>query len=141
MATTAHVFPSEQNMKRTKFDLPLNERLKTIRKRRNMSLTDVTKALAKSYGIKTATSTIQGYEASESNQNHRYPNAHVLLNLANLYNCSLDYIFGLTDEIELPTGDIYKHVVEKNVTLWKGKPMSDAQKMLLIEKGNTIMNI
>jgi transcriptional regulator with XRE-family HTH domain len=141
MPATAKRFPKEADMKRTKFNLPINDRLKKVRHHRNLSLRKVVELLKNEHGLELATSTLQGYEASESNQNHRYPSSYVLLTLANLYNCSLDFIYGLSDEMERPSKDVFDNVLLRDKVLWKGQEMSDAQKAMLVEKGDTIMKI
>jgi len=141
MPATAKRFPKEADMKRTKFNLTINDRLKKVRHHRNLSLRKVVELLKTEHGLELATSTLQGYEASESNQNHRYPSSYVLLTLANLYNCSLDFIYGLSDEMERPSQDVFDNVLLRDTVLWKGQKMSDAQKAMLVEKGDTIMKI
>jgi transcriptional regulator with XRE-family HTH domain len=81
---------------RTKHNLLLNKRLKSARLRNKMSAMSVVKKL-KSQGVSVGHSTIVGYEADEKSLNHRYPSLPMLFELADLYGCSIDYLFGRTD--------------------------------------------
>lgn len=81
---------------RNKYNLKLNERLKSARNRKGLSSARVVEAL-KEDGISIGHSTLQGYEADENSLNHRYPSLTVLLQLANFYDVSIDYLFGRTD--------------------------------------------
>lgn len=82
-----------KHIERKKYDLPLNERLKEARIRKELSLSQTVKELEKR-GVKCGQSTLQGYEACESSLYHRYPSLIMLLALADLYECSIDYLFG-----------------------------------------------
>ena len=75
-------FPKQMN--RTKFNLPINKKLKAARKNKGYSLAKVVELL-KDRGLKTGVSTIQGYEQPEDNMNHRYPPLHTLMLLIDLY--------------------------------------------------------
>jgi transcriptional regulator with XRE-family HTH domain len=115
-------FPKVMN--RGKYDLHVNSRLKEARNRRGYSLAKVKNLLALQ-GTPTGRSTIQGYEADENNINHRYPSLHMLLQLAKLYNCSLDYIFGLSDMFEQQTNQLNEYLENnKEDILWHDKPIS-----------------
>ena len=88
-------FPKK--MHRTKFDLVLNERLRAARERNNLNMPTVIKAL-NAKGVSIGVSTLWGYEADETNVNHRYPSIGMLMELAEFYGCSTDYLFGLSDK-------------------------------------------
>lgn len=87
-----------KNIIRKKYDLPLNERLKEARIRKELSLSQTVKELEKR-GVKCGQSTLQGYEACESSLYHRYPSLIMLVALADLYECSIDYLFGRSEKI------------------------------------------
>jgi transcriptional regulator with XRE-family HTH domain len=89
-----------QNL-RPKYDYPLNHRLKMARIKKEMSAQAVVDALKKK-GVDISHSSLQGYETDEDRPNHRYPSIHALVALAKFYGCSLDYLFGLTDDFALP---------------------------------------
>jgi transcriptional regulator with XRE-family HTH domain len=128
-------FPKK--MERKKYDMMINERLKEARSRRGLSLAKAVNEL-KSRGIMTGVSTIQGYEADEDNINHRYPSLNMLLSLANLYECSLDFIFGVTDDILPPSKDLSVLLSNSNIT-WRDQEMSEEQRAMLLFKADQIM--
>jgi transcriptional regulator with XRE-family HTH domain len=90
-------FPKE--VQRGKYNLKINERLKAARNRKGLSVAGVVRGLKKK-GVSIGQSTIQGYEADESNSIHRYPSLPVLTELAEFYGCSLDYLFGQSDRFK-----------------------------------------
>jgi transcriptional regulator with XRE-family HTH domain len=83
-------------VQRNKYNLKINERLKAARNRKELSAAGVVKSLAKK-GVTIGHSTLQGYEADENSLNHRYPSLPILMELADFYGCSLDYLFGISD--------------------------------------------
>ena len=87
----------KKNIQRSKHNLTLNERLKNARNRKGLSSAGVVQALKKQ-GISIGHSTLQGYEADENSLNHRYPSLSVLMTLANFYEVSYDYLFGISDK-------------------------------------------
>jgi transcriptional regulator with XRE-family HTH domain len=131
-------FPKK--LTRTKFDLPINERLKEARTRRGYSLKKVVQLL-KPHGIDTAISTIQGYEYEEATSYHRYPSVHMLLLLANIYDVSADYLLGISNEFSVQTNDVYEILEEKSTVSWKGNKMTEVQRKFLIEKAEQIMSL
>lgn len=90
----------KKKMHRQKYNLKLNERLKAARNRTGLSAAKVVKMMKKQ-GTSIGHSTLQGYEADENSLNHRYPSLPTLLELADFYECSLDYLFGLTDRFKI----------------------------------------
>jgi hypothetical protein len=74
----------KKKIDRSKYDLPLNDRLKKARNRKGLSSAGVVQALKKQ-GISIGHSTLQGYEAHENSLNHRYPSLSVLITLADFY--------------------------------------------------------
>jgi transcriptional regulator with XRE-family HTH domain len=76
---------------RSKHNLPLNERLRDLRKEHKLTQKQVAEMLD------TVDSTYAGYEARENADNHRYPQIHSLKKLAEIYNTTTDYLLGLTD--------------------------------------------
>lgn len=87
----------KKNIQRNKYNLTLNERLKNARNRKGLSSAGVVQALKKQ-GVSIGHSTLQGYEADENSLNHRYPSLSVLMTLANFYEVSYDYLFGISDK-------------------------------------------
>jgi len=103
-------------MHRTKFDLPINERLKECRTAQKMSAAQVVREM-KLRGINIGHSSLQGYEAPETSVNHRYPSLPNMIALADFYEVSLDYLFGRTDS-KLQYKDLYsKKGLNKNLKL------------------------
>lgn len=131
-------FPKD--ISRTKYDMSINARLKEARTKRGYSLKNVV-ALLKARGISTGVSTIQGYEYDEDSAYHRYPSVQMLNHLINLYGCSADYIFGVTDEFYPATHDI-SEIFEKNDTVfWKGKEITEADRQMIVYKADQIMSL
>jgi len=105
-----------KTMNRTKFDLPINERLKECRNAKKMSATQVVHEL-KQLGVNIGHSSLQGYEAPENSVNHRYPSLPNMIALADFYDVSLDYLFGRSDS-KLQFQDVYsKKGLNKNLKL------------------------
>lgn len=90
-------------MKRSKYNLKINERLKSARNRKGLSAQAVVDMLGKKKIIEIGHSTLQGYEADEKSLNHRYPSLPVLMELAEFYGCSLDYLFGVSEKYKRST--------------------------------------
>jgi transcriptional regulator with XRE-family HTH domain len=111
-------FPKE--MQRGKYNLPLNERLKAARNAKELSAAQVVKKL-KRRGVSIGHSTLQGYEANETSINHRYPSLPILLALSEFYECSLDYLFGYTQEPN--RYDMRKQLENNKKLLWDGKKL------------------
>lgn len=137
-ATAEKIYPN--NGKRNKYNLDLNKRMKTVREKRGLTYRKVV-AMLELRGVKTGVSTIQGYEADENNANHRYPSPYMILQLAKLYNCSTDYFFGLSNEIEQQTLDIKEQLLMYDANLWDGQEITAGQKALLLEKGQEIVSL
>lgn len=137
-AIAEKVYPN--NGKRNKYNLDINKRMKEVREKRGLTYRKVV-AMLELRGVKTGVSTIQGYEADENNANHRYPSPYMILQLAKLYNCSADYFFGLSDEIERQTLDIKEQLLMYDKSLWNGQEITAGQKALLIEKGQEIIDL
>lgn len=129
-------FPKVMN--RGKYNLCVNKRLGEARSRRGYSLAKVKNMLALQ-GLPTGRSTIQGYEQDEDNINHRYPSLNMLLQLSNLYDCSLDYIFGVSDSFNRPTTDLKDFILDSDVLMWQGKQISKEEKQLIAKKIEQIM--
>ena len=134
------IFDYPKKIARTKYNLPINERLKIARNAQGLSAAGVVAELNKK-GIKMSHSTLQGYEANESISNHRYPSLPALLALSNFYGCSIDYLFGLTDKIERPKAKKkilpkieydFNHLLNSDETiLWGEKSISARQRKLI----------
>lgn len=129
-------FPKE--VQRSKHNLRLNERLKAARNRKKLSSASVVKNLAKR-GVNIGHSTLQGYEADENSSNHRYPSLPVLMELADFYGCSLDYIFGVSDRFKPQTLspkelDIRDVLEARSSITYNGIKLNKKQREILLEK-------
>ena len=134
-------FPKE--VQRSKHNLCINERLKAARNRKGLSAAGVVKKLAKR-GISIGHSTLQGYEADETSLNHRYPSLPTLVELAEFYGCSLDYLFGLTDRFKphalSPKEVDVKDLLESRSTIaYNGIKLTKKQKEIISEKLDMIL--
>jgi transcriptional regulator with XRE-family HTH domain len=129
-------FPKD--VSRTKHNMSVNQRLKEARNKRGYSLKNVV-ALLKARGLKTGVSTIQGYEYDENSAYHRYPSVQMLNHLINLYGCSADYIFGISDEFYPATQDVSEIFATNETVLWKGKVISDVDRKFVLDKVEQIM--
>jgi transcriptional regulator with XRE-family HTH domain len=128
-------FPKE--VQRSKHNLKINERLKAARNRKGLSAAGVVKRLAKR-GTKIGHSTLQGYEADENSLNHRYPSLPVLMELAEFYGCSLDYLFGMSDRFKPNTlavreTDIRDLLESRGSVAYNGSKLGKEQKELIIK--------
>jgi transcriptional regulator with XRE-family HTH domain len=134
------IYNYQKKIARTKYNLPINERLKIARNALDLSAARVVTELRKQ-GVKMSHSTLQGYEANENISNHRYPSLPALLALSNFYGCSIDYLFGLTDKIERPKAkkkilpkieyDFNALLNSDETVLWNGKSLSARQRKLV----------
>jgi transcriptional regulator with XRE-family HTH domain len=130
-------FPKK--ISRNKYNLPLNERLKSVRLAKKMSAQRVVNELAQK-GVSIGHTSLQGYEASEESVNHRYPSLPILIALADFYGCSMDYLFGITEKIERPRTRKIKPLVVRDLKteinsseklVWEGKKISNKQRDLI----------
>jgi transcriptional regulator with XRE-family HTH domain len=134
-------FPKQ--VQRGKHNLVINERLKAARNRKKLSAAGVVKSMAKR-GITIGHSTLQGYEADESSINHRYPSLPTLVELAEFYGCSLDYLFGLTDRFKPQTlspreVDVKDLLESRNAISYNGIKLSKKQREVILEKLDIIL--
>lgn len=125
-----------KEVRRNKYNLTINERLKAARNRKGLSAAGVVKAL-KTQGISIGHSTLQGYEADENSLNHRYPSLPVLVELAEFYGCSLDYLFGTSDRFRpqllgTKDTDIRDLLESSKSTSYNGIKLNKEQKDLII---------
>ncbi len=125
-----------KEVRRSKYNLKINERLKAARNRKGLSAAGVVKAL-KTQGISIGHSTLQGYEADENSLNHRYPSLPVLMELAEFYGCSLDYLFGVSERFKpqlLGTKETdMRDLLDSGKTiLYNGEKLNKEQKDLII---------
>ena len=93
------------------------QRLRELRKRRNMTLDEASKKL------NIPLTTLAGYENEK-----RKPPIDMLIKFSDFYGVSVDYIIGLTNEPDIKTleYDVSKYLKKKNLT-WDGVPLSDAE--------------
>jgi transcriptional regulator with XRE-family HTH domain len=117
-----------KDMARGKYDLPINHRLKLARYAKGLT-SEKASAELKRRGIKLGQSSIQGYEANEKSTNHRYPSIPAFLALADLYECSLDYIFGIHGELNRnPEQDLKDRIKYEYNLKWGGKEINVAKR-------------
>jgi transcriptional regulator with XRE-family HTH domain len=121
---------------RTKYNLMLNERLKSARNRKGLSSAGVVQAL-KEEGVSIGHSTLQGYEADENSLNHRYPSLTVLLQLAKFYDVSIDYLFGISDRFKpshiSPDSDDMRDLLEsQRPVMYNGCKLTEKQRESLV---------
>lgn len=121
---------------RTKHNLVLNDRLKSARNRKGISSAGVVEAL-KQEGIHIGHSTLQGYEANENSLNHRYPSLMALLQLADFYEVSLDYLFGITDrfspsQISSDSEDIRDVLESQQPVMYNGSQLTTKQRASIV---------
>lgn len=124
---------------RNKYNIVLNERLKSARNRKGLTSSGVVRAL-KQQGVSIGHSTLQGYEADENSLNHRYPSLSVLMELANFYEVSYDYLFGISDKFT-PThlaishnADIRDIIESRTAIMYNGVKLTRDERRTLIEK-------
>lgn len=92
-------------------------RLKQLRNEKNWTIDDIAEKLD------IGSSTYGGYETE-----YRKPPIETLTKIANIYNVSIDYILGLSDEKNIK--EIEHNAFEylkKNDLNWKGVPLSDEE--------------
>lgn len=125
-------YPKENNMLRSRYNLKVNSGLKAARRLKGLSIPKVQKALQEqghSYGL----STLASYEADEKSTNHRYPSLHTLVILANLYECSMDFIFGISANSKPSNIDDLKKLLQTNrIVKWDNHVLSPEEKQELI---------
>jgi transcriptional regulator with XRE-family HTH domain len=133
-------FPKE--VTRNKYNLPINERLKSARNRKKLSAAGVVKKLANK-GVSIGLSTLQGYEAPECSPNHRYPSLPILVELCEFYGCSLDYLFGITDKYRPNTGkreqDVKDLLEGRSAIMYNGVKLNDRQREFLVNHLDTVV--
>jgi transcriptional regulator with XRE-family HTH domain len=124
---------------RNKYNLVLNERLKNARNRKGLTSSGVVRAL-KQQGVSIGHSTLQGYEADENSLNHRYPSLSVLMELANFYEVSYDYLFGISDKYTPQhlgishNTDIRDIIESRTALMYNGVKLTKKQREGLIEQ-------
>lgn len=127
----------KKNIQRNKYNLTLNERLKSARNRKGLSSAGVVQALKKQ-GISIGHSTLQGYEADENSLNHRYPSLSVLMTLADFYEVSYDYLFGTSDKFtphhlsNNPDDDIKDILESRNSVVYNGVKLTKNQRESIV---------
>lgn len=129
-----------KSIHRHQLNIPVNERLKFARERNKLTLAKATKELNK-IGIACALSTLQSYEAAEESINRRYPSVKMLISLANLYDCSTDFLLGISDEPNRYTTDISAQLENNRNMAWKGTPIAECEMNMIIHKIDQIMSL
>lgn len=123
---------------RDKKSVPVNIRLRIARERKKYTLSRATQELNRQ-GINCAMSTLQSYEAAEESLNRRLPSVKMLISLALLYDCSTDYLLGLSDEINPYTTDIHTTLIRNHSLSWRNEKMDAHQLSMIIHKVEQIM--
>lgn len=92
-------------------------RLKQLRKDKNWTINDIAEKL------NVGSSTYGAYETE-----YRKPPIETLIKIANIYDVSIDYILGLTDEKDIKEleHDTSKYLRKEDLT-WKGVPLSNTE--------------
>lgn len=93
------------------------ERLRQLRNKKNWIIEEVAEKL------EISRSTYAGYETED-----RKPPIHNLIKLSKLYNVSVDYILGLTDEPDIKQleYDASKYLKKSNLN-WNGVPLTETE--------------
>jgi transcriptional regulator with XRE-family HTH domain len=127
-----------KSIHRQNLNIPLNDRLRYARERKKLTLAMVTKELNKT-GVNCALSTVQSYEISKDSMNRRYPSIKMLISLANLYDCSTDFLLGISEEPNRYTPDIHKQFENNRTMAWKDTRVDQHQKDMIMYKIDQIM--
>jgi transcriptional regulator with XRE-family HTH domain len=121
-------------------DIPINERLKIARERKKWTLSRTTREI-NALGISCALSTLQSYEAGNKSLNRRIPSLKMLISLANLYECSTDYLLGISDEINRYTTNMHEQFTKNQSSSWRNQKIEEPQMEMIIFKVDQIMNL
>lgn len=121
---------------RNKYNLKINKRLKSARNRKGLSSAAVVRELKKQ-GISVGHSSLQGYEADENSANHRYPSLTTLMDLATFYDCSVDYLLGVSDKFKRDNTkprevDVFDLLESRNKLFYNGVELDDFQREMII---------
>lgn len=136
----------KKKIDRSKYDLPLNDRLKKARNRKGLSSAGVVQALKKQ-GISIGHSTLQGYEAHENSLNHRYPSLSVLITLADFYEVSYDYLFGISDKftpshLAVSHDTDIKDVIESRIPImYNGVKLTNQQRESIVAILDNVLTV
>lgn len=125
---------------RQKLNIPVNVRLRFARENKNLTLAKATKEL-NDRGVECAMSTLQSYEAAEESSNRRYPSLRMLISLADLYDCSTDFLLGITDEPNRYTPDLLAQFQKNQLCAWGGRVIDEHQQSMIIHKIQQIMDL
>lgn len=131
-------FPKKIN--RHNKDLPLNSRLRFIREKKGFTITRVVNEL-KRQGVPCAYSTLQSYECPEDSMHRRFPSIRMLVSLANLYECSTDFLLGITEEFHRHDDDLYNQIKNNKQVVWKKQVIDQYQANMIIYKMDQIMDL
>lgn len=104
-----------EEIKYDDYKMVVGERLKKLRKKNKFPVAKITDSL----GI--ARSTYNNWEAGS-----RSPKGDQLVSLATLFNTTVDYITGATDNVEPNTEDIWE-IIKDAKLLYKGKEITEEQ--------------
>jgi transcriptional regulator with XRE-family HTH domain len=83
--------PMLDDVRKEKYELHLNDRLRSLRKAHGKTLKEMCEI------VEVSISTFAGYEASKNSNNHRIPSLEKIVKLANYFGVSVDYLIGATD--------------------------------------------
>jgi transcriptional regulator with XRE-family HTH domain len=127
-----------KSIHRHKLNVPVNERLRFARENKKLTLAKATKELNK-LGVACALSTLQSYEAAEESLNRRFPSLKMLISLSNLYECSTDFLLGISDEPNRYTPDLLEQIENNRTLVWGNSVIDDVQKNMIVHKVDQIM--
>jgi transcriptional regulator with XRE-family HTH domain len=141
-ATTTKFYESgfPKSIHRHKLNVPVNERLRFARENKKYTLAKATKELNK-LGIACALSTLQSYEAAEDSLNRRFPSLKMLISLSDLYECSTDFLLGISDEPNRYTPDLLSQIENNQKLSWRDKSIDKHQQAMIVYKIEQIMDL
>lgn len=124
----------------SKPSMPINARLRHARELKGYTLAKAVQEFKKR-GIPCALSTLQSYEQPEESINRRYPSLKMLVSLANLYECSTDFLLGISDEMNRYDCDLYTQMTRNKKVAWKKQVIDEHQANMIIYKMDQIMSL
>jgi transcriptional regulator with XRE-family HTH domain len=129
-----------KSIHRHELNVPVNERLRVAREHKKYTLTRAARELNKK-GVACAISTLQSYEQAGDSQHRRYPSIKMLISLANLYDCSTDYLLGISDEPQRYTPDLLAQIKNNQSIAWRDQDIDEHQKNMIVYKIEQIMDL
>jgi transcriptional regulator with XRE-family HTH domain len=124
----------------SKPSVPVNSRLRQARELKRYTLAKTSQELKKR-GVSCAVSTLQSYEQPENSMNRRYPSLKMLVSLANLFECSTDFLLGISDEMNRYDCDLFNQMTKFKKVSWKNEVIDNHQAHMIIYKMDQIMSL